>query len=142
MRRIKLGLGVILFLLLNCAVSFACTCAGPKPVAQSLEEANAVFSGKVLKIRRVKPGEQAELGDVEVVFAVNRSWKGANQRTISVYTSSQSAACGYGFQKGRTYLVYAHGNSQQRLATSICTRTKRFKDAREDLKELGGAKGL
>jgi hypothetical protein len=141
MRRIKLGLGGILFLLLNCAVGLACTCAPPKPVAQALEDASAVFSGKVLKIKRVKRGEQAELADVEVVFAINRSWKGAKQRTLSVFTSSQSAACGYGFKKGRTYLVYAHGNSEQKLSTSICSRTKRFSEAGEDLKELGAAKG-
>ena len=77
---------------------------------------------------------------MEVIFEVKKAWKGVNEKTISIFTSSQSAACGYGFKTGHTYLVYAHGNDEGRLATSICSRTRRLKDAREDLEELGAVK--
>lgn len=144
MKRVKLGLLIVTFLLLNTDTSFACTCVGSQPVTQSLAQAMAVFSGKVVEIKRVKreskPGQQINLRNVEVVFAVNTLWKGANQKVISVFTSSQSTACGYGFKEGRTYLVYAHGDAHEKLSTSICTRTRRLKDAREDLKELGSGK--
>jgi hypothetical protein len=73
---------------------------------------------------------------------VDRAWKGVNKGTARVFTSSQSAACGYRFSKGHTYLVYASGNSRGRLSTNICSRTKRLKDAREDLDQLGAGKKL
>ncbi|HEX8746697.1 MAG TPA: hypothetical protein VF717_05805 [Pyrinomonadaceae bacterium] len=142
MRSIKLGLTVIVFLLLNFDVGYACTCAPPPSVAQSLSQAGAVFSGKVLQVKRVKGrGEQAGLWQVEVIFAVNTSWKGAERKVLSVFTASQSAACGYNFRRGTTYLVYA-GESQGKLATTICSRTKRLGDAREDLRELGAGKPM
>ncbi|HYO90079.1 MAG TPA: hypothetical protein VEQ40_00505 [Pyrinomonadaceae bacterium] len=139
MRIIKPGLMIIVFLLLSADAGYACTCVPPPSVAESLSQAGAVFSGKVLQVKRVKGSEQDGLWQVEVVFAVNTSWKGARQRVISVFTASQSAACGYSFMRGRTYLVYA-GESQGKLATTICSRTKRLKDARLDLKELGAGK--
>lgn len=141
MRSIKLGLMAIVFLLLSIEVGYACSCTPPPPASESLRQAGAVFSGRVLQVRRVKSAgdEQGGLFQVEVVFAVDTSWKGARQRVISVFTASQSAACGYNFTRGRTYLVYA-ADSQGKLSTTICSRTKRLRDAREDLRELGAGK--
>lgn len=142
MKSIKLGLAIIFFLLLNVETGYACSCIAPPPVTQALDQAGAVFSGKVLQVKRVRNNRQGELGNVEVVFAVNTSWKGAERRVVSVFTASQSAACGYGFRKGMTYLVYANGDAQGKLTTSICSRTKRLKDARDDLGELGAGKSM
>lgn len=140
MRIIMQGVTVIVFLLLSFDVSYACSCAPPPSAAQALGQAGAVFSGKVLQVKRVKRGDGVDgLLQVEVVFAVNTSWKGDGRRVTSVFTASNSAACGYSFKRGMTYLVYA-GESQGKLATTICSRTKRLKDAREDLKELGAGK--
>lgn len=117
----------------------ACTCLPSKGVAQEVELSSAVFSGKVIEIKR--HGRAAELfGQVEVVFEVEKSWKGVDKRIVSVFTSSGSASCGYGFTKGRTYLVYTGGSPQGRLSTSICSRTKRLNKAREDLRVLGAGK--
>jgi len=114
----------------------ACTCAPPKSPARELERSTAVFSGKVLEVKRHKRTGDI-FGGVEAVFRVERAWKGVESRTVSVFTSAQSAACGYGFKEGSSYLVYAHGNAESKLSTSICSRTRRLKDAREDLDELG-----
>jgi len=138
MRSVMLGLAIIVFLLLSFDVGYACSCAPPPSAAQSLGQAGAVFSGKVLQVKRVKGGNGQD-GQVEVVFAVDASWKGAERRVMSVFTASNSAACGYGFRRGRTYLVYA-AESEGRLATTICSRTKLLRDAQEDLKELGAGK--
>lgn len=142
MRSIKLGLTIVVFLLLNVGTAEACTCAPPPSATESLGQSDAVFSGKVLKIKRIKSNDAlAGLWQVEVVFAVNSSWKGVAKREISVFTASQSAACGYNFRKGMTYLVYAD-SSQGKLVTSLCSRTRRVEDAREDLKELGAGKAV
>jgi tissue inhibitor of metalloproteinase len=128
-------------LAIGAGVGVACTCVPPPSPSEELEHAAAVFSGKVVQIKRHKPTEDI-FGGVEVVFRVDKAWKGVGRRTVSVFTSSQTAACGYGFSKGHTYLVYASGNSRGRLSTSICSRTKRLKDAREDLDELGAGKKI
>jgi hypothetical protein len=71
------------------------------------------------------------------------TWKAAEGKEVVLYTANDSAACGYNFEKGKSYLVYAH--SQKRgeekvLGTNICTRTALLSDAKEDLKELGEGK--
>ena len=131
-------------ILLSAETGRACTCAGAPSVAQARDQAAAVFSGRVVKVKRVKAGsgpERVGWFNLEVVFAVTQWWKGVERPTVSVFTNSQSSACGYGFRSGRSYLVYAQGVEGGRLATGICGRTRRMKDAREDLKELGGGEG-
>jgi hypothetical protein len=141
MRSFKSFLIASLFMLVGVRSGLACTCAPPQSATQELKRATAVFSGKVLEAKRHK--QSADLfASVEVVFEVEKVWKGVDEKTVSIFTSSQSSACGYRFKEGRTYLVYAHGIAEGRLATSICSRTRRLKDAREDLKELGTGKGI
>ena len=135
MRSFKLFLIACIFLLVGVKSSFACTCAPPQSASQELKRATAVFSGKVVAIKRHKQSSDL-FARVEVVFEVKKVWKGVDEAKVSVFTSSQSSACGYSFREGRTYLVYAEGDAQQRLMTSICSRTRRLKDAREDLEEL------
>ncbi len=136
---------LMLCLLLAASLAFgaeaglACTCAPSKGPAEELQLAAAVFSGKVVEIKRHKQAEDI-FARVEVVFRVGRVWKGVEGATVSVFTSPHSAACGYAFKGGRTYLVYAHQGAKGRLSTGICGRTRRLKDAGEDLKELGAGR--
>jgi hypothetical protein len=129
------------FLLFGTNNILACSCLPAKGVAQELEQSNAVFSGKVIKIKSHRQAENI-FASVEVIFNVQKAWKGVKKKTISVFTSSNSAACGYSFRKNQTYLVYANGNDEGKLSTSICSRTKSLKDAREDLRELGAVRGI
>ena len=124
------------FILFLESTALACSCLPSKGVAQELEISSAVFSGKVIEIKRHDQAADP-LGQVEVIFEVYKSWKGADKRIVSVFTGSNSASCGYGFKKGRTYLVYTGGTPQGRLSTSICSRTKRLNKAGEDLRVLG-----
>jgi hypothetical protein len=120
---------------------FACTCLPYENPAKELEQSAAVFSGKVLDVRR-SPKGAGLFTRVEAVFEVERAWKGVGERTISVFTSSQSSACGYGFKKGEAYLVYGSKDGEGRLITSICSRTRRLKDAGDDVKELGEGRAV
>ena len=120
---------------------FACSCLPAKSAAQELEQSTAVFSGKVIKIKRHKQAGNI-FNSVEVIFSVQKAWKGVKKKTVSVFTSSNSAACGFNFKEKQTYLVYASGQVEGNLSTTICSRTKSLKDAREDLRELGAVKGM
>lgn len=141
MKALMFSLLLGIYLLFGANLSLACTCVPVTSASQGLEGATAVFSGKVIEIRTHKQSEDI-FARVEVVFETERVWKGVVTRRFSVFTSSQSSACGYGFKEGRTYLVYAHGHIGSRLSTSICSRTRRLKDARADLEELGAGRRI
>jgi hypothetical protein len=106
--------------------ALACQCLGVKSVAASLESSAAVFSGRVKNIYGTR-----------ITFVVDRSWKGKVTAEMAVYTPAQSTACGYEFERGEPYLVYAYSEGKERLGTNTCTRTKRLAQAEDDLTELG-----
>ena len=60
----------------------------------------------------------------------------ANQDALDVWTPFGD--CGYDFQAGETYLVYANNDegSSNSLSTDVCTRTRRLSEAGEDLAYL------
>jgi hypothetical protein len=104
-----------------------------------LESATAVFSGKVSKIEDV--GEHELAVTVEVASA----WKGVAKEVIVVHTAKDGATCGYHFEKGKAYLIYASGKEREKetiLSASLCSRTRLLADADEDVKELGPADKL
>lgn len=116
-------------------IAAACSCAEPPPPKQALEKASAVFSGKVVEIQQ---GQQ-QFAPKRVTFEVDRSYKGVDAGRVVVTTASDGAMCGFGFQQGKSYLVYGYGDKEA-LNTNLCTRTKSIENAGDDLKELGEGK--
>lgn len=116
----------------------ACSCIAPPPPKKALEKAAAVFSAKVTEVTK-SPKHFA------VTFEIASTWKGTEGKTVTVHTALNSAACGYNFEKGKSYLVYCYktpkgSDAAAGLWTNICTRTKPMDRAKDDLKELGGGK--
>lgn len=111
----------------------ACSCIEPLPPSESLDEAEAVFSGVVLSKRLVRHNT------IKVTFKVSCVWKGALKEEITVFTALQSATCGFSFQRGNEYLVYAHKTQffSSKLTTNLCTRTKELSVADDEILELG-----
>jgi hypothetical protein len=58
------------------------------------------------------------------------------QKAIEIMTGLGGGDCGYGFQIGLEYFVYAYKNAEGRLETGICTRTRPVTQAAEDLEYL------
>lgn len=129
MKKILL-LGTSLFLL-GANAAMACKCAPTTP-QQSLERANAVFSGKVIDVDKSSNPSEAN----RITFEVSKVWKGTNKQKLVITTSSSSASCGYSFQEGKEYLVYA-STQDNKLQTGSCSGTKSLADARADLAALG-----
>jgi hypothetical protein len=116
------------------SIADACSCAPPPPPKEALEAAGAVFTGKV---KSVKAAGEFQL---EVTFEVDRSWKWVEKGTVTLYTGNDGAICGYGFEVGKSYLVYARfieRDAEKVLSTNICTRTAAVGDAKDDLAALG-----
>lgn len=110
-------------------MAFACECFGPSPPSKAFDESTAVFTGRVASVETVEHNKK-------VHFDVERAWKGVTETTATVSTGIDSGACGYDFEEGREYLVYAYG-SNELLGSGICTRTQPVMDAYVDLAALG-----
>ena len=116
------------------ALVFACSCAPPPSAKDALQSSSAVFAGKVTAIAAAGKFHRA------VTFEIASTWKGTKGKTVTVVTHKDGATCGYGFAKGKSYLVYASQVKEQGkmvLKTNICTRTRLLADAKQDLAELG-----
>ncbi len=137
MRKIILALSIITILfIINISVAFACSCIEPFPPKESLEKASAVFAGKVIDID-VPTGIMISSSDpVKVTFEVSKIWKGFDYKTLVATTARSGASCGFFFKQGEEYIVYARGKESE-LSISLCSRTKLFANAQEDLEELG-----
>src|SRR5688572_8840003 len=107
MRKLKYFLMASIVMLVAAGSTLACSCAPSQSPTEGLSRASAVFAGRVLEVKREKRSADP-FTSVQVLFEVYRVWKGVETRTVRVGTSSHSAACGYGFREGRTYLVYAY----------------------------------
>ena len=103
--------------------------APPDSPLVSLEQSAAVFSGELVSIDGEFP--------VVLTFEVARVWKGPVAETLVLTTSSLGAGdCGYPFEAGRAYLVYANGGGDL-LGVWLCNGTLPLEYAQEDLASLG-----
>jgi Carboxypeptidase regulatory-like domain len=59
---------------------------------------------------------------------------------VEVYTTGNSAACGYPFTRGGRYLVFAYESSDGTLTVSICSPTRHMGGMNGDLKYLRALK--
>lgn len=135
---------IIVILLLVTKVGFACDCDLPrsgKPfkqvVAEARKKSKAVFSGTVVVIDK-KPGDLY----AAVRFKIEESWKGMSSKEATVFTGQGGGDCGYKFEVGQRYLVYAYRYNDTDLGTNICQRTASLIQAAEDLKVLGKGKSV
>jgi hypothetical protein len=146
-----------IFFFINVSSTFACLCDGTPTVAEELKEATAIFSGKyvggeyrkgiVNQFREMQgevDGKKVEYEVLVLKFQVQRWWKRNLSNEVILVTDQTRASdgttsvgdCGLGFEKGEPYLIYAYGKENE-LGTDACTRTKKLKRAKEDLKQLG-----
>ncbi len=124
-----------------CGSIGACTCAPSIPPLKALAKADAVFSGKVDSIAK----REIDLGDGrKIVVAqtadvvVRQSWKGKIAGKVKVHTGGGGGDCGFPFEKGKNYLIYAIRDDKGSLTTNICMRTKLLGDAATEIRELEG----
>src|SRR5687767_239946 len=128
---------LFLFAALDVPRAAACSCAGPLAPCAQAWRVDAVFAGRVLDIRPSdNPG-----GSQAVRIAVEQRGRGVDADIVEVHSTPQNGVnCGYTFQAGERYVVYA-SRSASGLTTNMCSGTKRAADASGDLaylKELAG----
>ena len=111
---------VICLLFVSCILllaprgAWACSCIRGTP-DQYFNDADVVFTGKALDIERNLENE------LEVKFEIiERQKMDSSDKTVVVRTALTSAECGYDFQPGLTYVVYAVEDGE-RLYTDLCS---------------------
>jgi hypothetical protein len=132
-------------LLPDCAS--ACSCAAlPGTPQEILSRSKAVFSGEVVEFDKPPPATTMIEGtmmsmmggggpEATATLRVSEVWKGPRQQTMTVTTEADSGmGCGYPFEEGREYLVYATGNDP---SVGLCSETKPLSEADADLEALG-----
>jgi hypothetical protein len=120
----------------------ACTCIGPNPICQAYWNTEVVFDATVVAIQPTARTES--LGDRDFVMpeklvslTVLRGWKGIDAPSVEVVTAAQGSACGFNFEIGTRYLVFAaHRPADGRLEVSSCGRTRAFTGRGEDAEFL------
>lgn len=141
-------------------VTFACTC-GPAPSPyKAYQEAQAVFTGKVISSEDI-PYDQTvrdkkyNVYDRHFKFAVTEVLKGNKPDETVINVGRIDSSCYRGFTIGESYLVYAYGSNQRfnrsesyrGLATKepdeimfagACTRSDPLKYTLDDLLFLRG----
>ena len=139
MRSVIILLGIVVVLALSGVRANACSCMGPPSPCEAYGSAAAVFVGTVTGVRqkeRSTNSNEIDWTPVVVTFSVEQSYSGMPGTQVEVFTGRGGGDCGYQFQVGRRYLVYAYRNDRG-LSTGICSRTRLFEAATEDLAFLG-----
>lgn len=120
----------------------ACSCAGSGLPCEAFWNASAVFSGEVQEVivitpESVMPDGTRSYGPIskKIHLSVIEKFSGfGKEKLVEINTGGGGGDCGYNFQKGLKYLVYAYKNPQTgALSTGICTRTQLLEKAAEDV---------
>lgn len=107
---------VVLLVAATASAAEACKCREKPPAKEALVQSDAVFLGKVTSV--------TEMGnEIVATFEVMQSWKGVKESKIIVQSGTHS--CGFRFEMGKEYVVYGY-NSEGKLSTNLCTRTRSF----------------
>lgn len=111
-----------LSLILGSSNTLACSCVGIT-LEGDFQGSDVVFAGKVLRIDEIEDERQVkwdeiEIRTVEVEFEVTNTWKGEDERDRTIVTEFYTSACGYPFEIGDSYVVFADTRKAMRLEDS------------------------
>ncbi len=118
----------------------ACDCANAGPPCKALKATPNVFTGRVTKISTIHVKLQTgdEYPQRLVLLQIERNYRGQEGKSaVEVVTGDGGGDCGFSFEEGKRYLVYAYPHpATGKLYTGICQRTRLLSQAAEDLEYL------
>lgn len=122
------------FLAVSAQQTLACSCMPPE-LPEAYAEHDVIFTGQVRRISK-----QFSMGSArfkqKVEIKPTKIYKGDTQKKLIVYTASDSAACGFPFEKKQDYAVFAYYSksdmakkpSKRKLQVSLCSPTTNLSD--------------
>lgn len=131
--------------------AFACECRESKDFRENMDNSAAIFTGKAVSITpatfpktkdpKLKNKSQWVTNErkmLKVTFMQSQVWKGDVAGEKVIYTPAFAAQCGFAFEPGADYIVYARKDKQTNyLVTTWCSRTAPIEKSAEDMKKLG-----
>ena len=164
--QIRILLVVVVLALYPASETWACGCSGIPTIKESMEQSLIVISGKVLSEEYWSKDKGSEIlsedfnpegiGFTIVQLQIEHIYKTFMQLdTITIITPTEESACGFNFEIGRRYIVYAWISDKRFtkhliessadnlvFSTGLCTRTIEWNSKEhEDLLEETGNKG-
>jgi hypothetical protein len=153
----------VVFLYLTTVLSpssvVACSCARlppPEPgaapylVERTPNPDEAIFEGTVTNAQLKGSFFDANVGDLVsadldgespfmlISFDISRSYSGRQSKTLQLRTGLGGGDCGYPFEVGKQYLVYAFKNESGEFSTGICSPTGPLEDSKGVIASLRG----
>ncbi len=124
--------------LFSLGLASACSCIYFENTSQKLDNAEYVFSGEVTNIK-ISGQEYNELQ--EITIKTIQYWKPFSfpeSVNLNLYSLKDSGAnCGYNFQVGKKYIVYAYLDSETgKLSTTSCMGTSILTEETDEISEL------
>ena len=113
-----------------------CTCAyGPESAYDEFKRAEAVFVGETIKVKQVGSVKNTDYVKFDVTFKVEAAWKADLPEFLTIRNIEEKDKAD--FSEKESYLVFVHIYEKVPFAhRGCCTRTGRFSDAADDLKEF------
>lgn len=153
--RTSFSLGIAAFLIFGTVNAFACFCGGRNSkstmretvAAYSAGATQVIFEGSVEKqeLKSGSPGppqgalSMSTFGSHRIVtFNVLHTYRGLAASSATVLTGLGGGDCGFDFETGRKYLVYANRVNTEILFTSICSGTSSLEETGPALRYLRG----
>jgi putative intracellular protease/amidase len=111
---------------------------------------DAIFEGRVELVEWKWTLMEAKVGDLipadleqgppfmQVSLGVSRSYRGVQDKNIQVRTGLGGGDCGFDFEVGKQYLVYASADETGQLSTDICSGTALLEESQTSLSYLRG----
>lgn len=132
------GIFALFALLLFVEEAQACRCSSAAaPPCQAYWRADAVFvaavKSKIVVTTEIDNETKRMEQRVAVKFLVDEVYRGMlGGSDVEILTGMGGGDCGYSFEKGKRYLVYAQ-EYHNKLHTGICSRTRLLTEAKADL---------
>jgi hypothetical protein len=105
----------LIFLTFISIKSYACSCMS-YDIEKAYEEYEVIFIGKVIQVEKQLLVDSSFLFPYKfkkVKFKVHKRYKGLEGSSFDIVTPNDSAACGYPFEKGTEYVVFASHNKER-----------------------------
>jgi hypothetical protein len=116
---------VALAWLLSASSGWACSCATVGPGPCKGLKGSIIFVGTVTDEVDMSSEESGwSFGSMRYRFRVDERIVGMEENWVEVRTGRGGGDCGFPFEKGSAYLVFAHRGNDGKLYTSLCSSTR------------------
>lgn len=125
-------------ILLLATKSYACSCMR-YDIKKAYEDYDVVFAGEVVRIKKHWAKESGFFSPYKIkkpIFKISKSYKGVDAREFEVVKENHSAACGYPFEVGVEYAVFAYFDEEEsKYRVSSCSPTIQTGSRNDPLEE-------